>query len=46
MVDSVPLDKGCKVIEGELIHERQDEKDSENFADSDDAHIWLKGGLL
>ena len=44
MVDSVPPDKGCKVIDGELTHEQWDKNDSENFPDSNDAHILLKWG--
>ena len=41
VVDSVPPDKGCEVLDGELTHEYQDENDSENFADSNDSHILL-----
>jgi len=44
VVDSVPPDKGCEVLAGELTHEKWGENDSENFADSDDAHILLKWG--
>ena len=40
VVDSVPPHKDCEVLDGELTHET----DSENFADSDDAHILLKWG--
>ena len=45
-VDSVPPEKGCEVLDGELIHQYLDENDSENFADSDGAHILLKWGLI
>ena len=44
MVDSVPPDKGCEVLYGELTHEYCDENASEGFADSDDDHIMLKLG--
>ena len=44
VVGSVPPEKGCEVLDGELAHESQDKNDSENFADSDDAHILLKWG--
>ena len=37
-------DKGCEVLGGELTHEYLDENDSENFADSDDAHSLQKWG--
>ena len=30
VVDSVPPDKGCGVLNGELTHEQWDENDSEN----------------
>ena len=43
-VDSVPSDKGCEVLDGELTHKEWDENDSKNFADSDDSHILLKWG--
>ena len=44
VVDSVPLDKGCEVLDDDWTHEQLDENDSENFADSDDGHILLKWG--
>ena len=31
VVDSIPLEKGCEVIDGQLTHEKWDENDSENF---------------
>ena len=42
VVDSIPPDKGCEVLDGELTHGKWDENDSENFADSDDSRILLK----
>jgi len=42
LVDSAPPGKCCEVLDGELTHEEWDENDTENFADSDDAHILLK----
>ena len=42
VVERVPPDKGCEVLDGELTHE-WDEHDSENLADSDDAHIYNGG---
>ena len=44
VVDSIPLEKGCEVIDGELTHEKLGEKDNKIFADSDDAHILLRWG--
>ena len=44
MVESVPPDKGCEVLDEELTHEEWDENDSESFADSDDSHSLLKLG--
>ena len=44
VIDSVPPDKGCEVLDRELTHEYRDENDSENFADSDDGYILLKWG--
>ena len=41
VVDSVPPDKG-EMLDEELSHEKWDENDSENFADSDDSHSLLK----
>ena len=47
VVGSVPPGKGCEVLDGELTLEEWDENDSENFADSNDAHILLKwGGVI
>jgi len=46
LVDSVPPDKGCEVFHGEVTREQWDEDDSENFADSDNAHTLLKWGLI
>jgi len=45
LVDSAPPGKCCEVLDGELTHEEWDENDTENFADSDDAHILLKWGI-
>ena len=42
VVANVPPDKGCKVLDGELTHEKWNENDIENFGDSDDSHILLK----
>ena len=42
VVDSVPPDKGCESLDGELTHEYWDENDSEDFADTTDGHILLK----
>ena len=44
VVGTVPPDKGRNVLDSELTHEQWDEYDSQNFADSDDAHILLKCG--
>ena len=44
MVDSVPPDKGCEVLDGELAHEYWGENDNNNFAGSDDIYILLKWG--
>ena len=44
VVDSVPSDKGCEVLDGGLNHEYWDENDSENFVDNDDTYILLKWG--
>ena len=41
-VDSVPLDKGCEMFDGKLTHEKWNESDRDNFADSDDSQILLK----
>ena len=46
VVNSVPPDKSCVVLDGELTHEKWDENESENFADSDDGHILLKWGVI
>ena len=43
MADSVLPDKGCKVLDGDLIHEYWDESDSDNFPDNDDVHILPNG---
>ena len=42
VVDSVPPNKECEVLDGELTHEHWDGNDSENVPDSDDANILLK----
>ena len=42
VVDSVPPDKGCKMLDSEVTDEKWDENGNENFVDSDDAHILLK----
>ena len=34
------------MLDGELTHEKWDENESENFADSDDGHILLKWGVI
>ena len=44
MVDIVPPDKGCEVLDGGLTHEYWEKKDSENFVDGDDAHILSRMG--
>ena len=31
VVDSVPSEKGCKVLDGELTHEKWDENDKRKF---------------
>ena len=36
VVDIVTPGKGCEVLDGELTHEKWDENDIENFAESDD----------
>ena len=36
VVDSVPPDEGCEVLDGEVTDEEWDENDNENVADSDD----------
>ena len=41
VVDSVPPDRGCEVLDAELTHEQWDKKDSDDFADSDDVDILL-----
>ena len=41
MVGSVPPDKDCEVLDGELTHEKQD-KNNLKFADSNDIYILLK----
>ena len=46
VVESVPPDKSCEVLDGELTHKLWGEYDSENFADSDDSHILLKWGVI
>ena len=43
-MDSIPPDKGCEVLGGELSHEELDENDCETFTNSDEAHILLKWG--
>ena len=45
VVDSVPPDKGCEVLNEELTHECWDENDSENFADSVIPTFLLKWGV-
>ena len=42
MVDSVPPDNVCKVLDGELALEKWDENESANSADSDDGHNLRK----
>ena len=42
MVDSVPPERGCEMLDGELTHEQRDKNDTKNFADSDGSHILLK----
>ena len=44
MIESVPPDTGCEVLDGGLTHQKWDENDSENVADNDDGHIMLKWG--
>ena len=44
VVDSVPPNKGCEVLDRKLNHEKWDE--SEKFIDSDDSHILLKWGVI
>ena len=46
VVESVPPDKGCEVLDGELTHEKWDENDSENLTDIDDSHTLLKWGVI
>ena len=43
VVNSVPFDKGCEVLDGELTYEYWNQNDSENFADSYDSYILQKG---
>ena len=43
MVDSVPSDEDCGVLDGELTHGKRNENDSENFSDSDVIRILQKG---
>ena len=44
VIDGVPPDKGCEMVDGELTQALWDEYDSENFADSDDGQILRKWG--
>ena len=44
VVDKVPADKCCEVLDGDLTQEKWDDNGSKNFADSDDAQILLKFG--
>ena len=48
MVDCAPLENSCEVFDGELIHKKWDENDSENFDNNDNTHIllkWRRGSL-
>ena len=46
VVESVPPDKGCEVLDGELTHKKWDENDSENLTDIVDSHTLLKWGVI
>ena len=46
VVDSVPPDNGFEVLDGEVTDEKRDKNNSENFADSDDAHNLLKWRVI
>ena len=46
MVDSVPPENGCEVLDEELTHEYWGENDNNNTAGSDDSHILLKWGVI
>ena len=43
VVESIPPEKGCEVLNGELTV-NNGLKMTEKFADSDDSYIWLKWG--
>ena len=42
VVDSVPPEKSCKVLDEEFTNKQWGENDSENLTGSDDFHILLK----
>ena len=42
MVDTVPPDEHCKVLEEELNGEEWDKSDNKDVAHSDDTHILVK----
>ena len=44
MVDSVPPDKGCEVLDGEMYDEEWNQNDNKNVADSDGTQILVKWG--
>ena len=48
MVDSVPADEDCEVLDREVNDEEWDKNDNKNVADSDDTHISIKwvGGII
>ena len=44
MVDSVPPDEGCEVLDGEVTDEKWDKNGNRYFADSDDTQNLMKLG--
>ena len=46
VVDSVPPDKCCEVLNGGVNDEEWDKSDNRNVADSDDGHILIKWGAI
>jgi len=46
VVDSVPPDKCCEVLNGGVNDEEWDKSDNRNVADSDDGHILVKWGVI
>ena len=46
MVDIVPPDEGCEVLDGEVNNKERDKNGNKYVADSDDTHNLIKWGWV